>query len=120
MKKLIISLAFLLAACASAFAFTDTPMWVTSALTNDSAAMTQPGYCYGLMVTPDGTNNVTINTYDNDSAAGGKIIHPAWTLTGSGGSQTLSFNPPMEIRNGIYVDVTTTGTVSYMVYYRRL
>jgi len=59
----------------------------------------------------DGTNAVTVKIYDNTAATGTRIL-PDWVVT-TGSSDRLSFN------SGVSIDVTTSGTVSYMIFTRQ-
>lgn len=86
--------------------------------TADALILTGSGIFSQIVVTPDGTNDVTVAIYDNTSAAGNKIL-PSMTFAGNGGVQA---SPPIWccVENGIYVDVTlSAGTVAYAVMYRQ-
>jgi len=87
--------------------------------TSSQTAVSGAGYLYGIMVSTDGTNDVTVVSYDNTAATGTKL-HPDWVVTTSASNraQVLGFDPPVAFNNGVYVSVTTGGTVSYAVYYR--
>jgi hypothetical protein len=95
--------------------------WVrqSATQTGDAAVVTGPGVFHGIMVITDGTNAVTMDIYDNASAASGTKLIPTWTITTSSTNraQTISFFPPVRFLNGIYVDITCAGTVAYMVYF---
>lgn len=115
---LIVSLS-LFAFALNAGAWSDRYMQQTATKTADAACMSVAGYFYGVMVITDGTNSVAVDIYDNTSGSGTKLI-PTWTVTTSAASRaaTLSMEPPIACNTGIYVDITTAGTVSYIVYYR--
>ena len=87
--------------------------------TADALIKTGVSYFYGLVVATDGTNSVTFKVYDNTSAAGTKVI-PDWIVTTSSSNRmsAISFDPPLPCSTGIYVDITTSGSVSYIAYYR--
>jgi len=87
--------------------------------TASAAIATSPGYLHGIVVITDGTNSVTVDIYDNASAASGTKLIPQWIVTTSSSNraQSYSIDPPIKFSNGIYVVVTTSGTVTYMVYY---
>ena len=76
----------------------------------------------GIIIQSDGTNDITLNIYDNTSAAGKKLIPEAIIVTSSTNRyHSIGFDgEPCQNRysNGIYVEVTTAGTVKYTVYYR--
>ena len=85
-----------------------------------SAAITaKQGLFHGIAVITDATNAVTVSIYDNATAASGRELIPTWTVTTSATDriQTYSISPPVPFYNGCYVSATTSGTVTYMVYY---
>lgn len=78
------------------------------------------GWFLGIMIITDGTNDVDVDVYDNASAASGTKLIPTWTVKTSTSNRaaTLGFEEnEVPFYNGLYVDVATSGTVSYMVYY---
>jgi len=101
-------------------AFATTTMVQSADFTADAAVCTTKGVFYGLWVTTDGANSVTVTVYDNDTAASGRTIFPTTVLPSASDNraQALSFNPPIKYNSGIYVDITTSGTATYKVYYR--
>jgi len=90
----------------------------TGARTGDSLINSGITLFGGIIVVTDGTNAVTVEIYDNTSAAGAKLI-PTWVVTTSATqrSASIGFGAPIKCMNGIYVDITTSGTVEYTVYY---
>ena len=88
--------------------------------TADAAVRTSSGVFYGMWVITDGANNVTVSVYDNASAASGTKIFPTTIIpvSDTGAATTISFNPPIKYTKGVYVDITTSGTVTYKVYYK--
>lgn len=87
--------------------------------TADAAITTSEGLFHGITVITDATNAVTVSIYDNATAASGTELIPTWTVTTSSTDrvQTYSIIPPVKYYNGVYVDITCSGTVTYMVYY---
>ena len=87
---------------------------------SDGQVMTGSGYLYGFAVVTDGTNAVTVEVYDGTDNTGVQIV-PSWIVTTSPTDriQTVSFDSPLAVDTGIYVDITTSGTVSYNGYFRR-
>ena len=113
MKK-IIGLMLLLIGLWSVFAWGDA--MIPSAVKTVSALISgRPGYVYGISVTTDGSNACTIDLYDNMAGSGTKVV-PTWTVPATPVSQAYSFNPPIKLSTGLYVSVTTSGTISYVVY----
>ena len=77
---------------------------------------------HGIVATGDGTNAITVDIYDNTSAAGSKIV-PTITFAQSATTKTQAYgvSTPVQCRTGIYVNVSVAGagTVSYTVYYSK-
>jgi hypothetical protein len=73
---------------------------------------------HGIIVSTDGTNAVTMDIYNGTSSAGAKIA-PTITFPATPVTQAVSFNPPVSCSSGIYINITTAGTLSYTVYYYR-
>jgi hypothetical protein len=84
----------------------------------DATVYTGGGWFYGIILTTDGTNSVTVDIYDNTAASGTKLI-PTTVIPSSAAerSASIGFGSPVNFSNGIYVDITTSGTAGYMVYY---
>jgi hypothetical protein len=122
-KKLIYGL-ILFASLAFVLAFTppQSYMGFSAIKTADALIHTGPAYLYGIVVATDGTNSVTVKTYDNTTASGTQKPHPDWIVSTGAANRiaSISFDPPVPMGTGIYVDITTSGTVSYEVYYRQM
>ena len=118
-KKLIIILLTLLLVVPAAYS---AEPWskVSAEKTAAAAITTTDGLFYGIAVITDGTNAVTVSIYDNASAASGTELIPTWVVTSSATdrAQAFSIDPGAIFYNGIYVDITTSGTVIYKVYYQ--
>ena len=84
-----------------------------------AAIKASAGYFYGIAVITDATNAVTVDIYDNASAASGTKLIPTWVITTSSTDRCQSYDAPapIRVRNGIYVNITCDGTVKYIVYY---
>jgi len=82
---------------------------------------THEGLFHGVAVITDGTYAVTVSVYDNASAASGTELIPTWTVTTSAADRAQCFSvwPPVKFYNGIYLELTCSGTVSAMVYYEK-
>jgi hypothetical protein len=94
-------------------------MQQSTAKTADAQILTGGGYFYGIMAALDGTNDVTFKLYDNTSGTG-TVFAPDVICTTTADSRTCAFgfDPPLPVNTGIYIDITTSGTVSYVAYYR--
>jgi hypothetical protein len=95
-------------------------MRTSGSKTASGVIMAGPGRWFGTVVTPDGSNDVTVTMYDNASAGSGTKLAPSMTFAGDGGTQALQ--PPIEpvdCINGIYVTATVAGggTVEFVTYY---
>lgn len=116
MKRILIALALGLLLSLSAFGAD----LKSVGKTDDAAITSGPGYLKGIVVHTDGTNAVTVAVYDNASAASGSKLISTVTVTTSASNRvsTISFEGhECAYSNGIYVDVTTSGTVTYDVYF---
>ncbi len=89
--------------------------------TADAAILVGHGVFGGIVVATDGTNAVTVSIYDNASTASGTELIPTTVFTtGAADRKQYLFPPrPIEVENGIYVDITIGGgSCGYTVYYR--
>jgi hypothetical protein len=89
--------------------------------TTDAAITTGTGYLKGMIVHTDGTNSVTFAVYDHATAASGSKLFSTLTVTTSAANRatTISFeDQECPYFNGIYVDLTTSGSVTYDVYFK--
>ena len=122
MKRCLIAIALILLWVVPSIAF-EPPngyMSYTATLTDDAAAVSNPGYLYGIVFVTDGSNALSVDIYDSGSATGTKLV-PTLQLAASPRIQTLNFDPPVPYNTGVYVDVTVSGggSIAYMVYYRK-
>jgi hypothetical protein len=87
--------------------------------TSSGSIVTGPGILDGIMLNTDGTNSVTVNIYDNTAASGTNLIPEDTVVTTSAANRAtaISFVPPLRFNTGVYVEVTTSGTVGFIVYY---
>lgn len=89
-------------------------------VTADGVVTSGPGYLKGVIVHTDGSAAVTVDLYDNATAASGSKLFSSWIVT-SGASDrthTLSFDgQECLFVNGMYVDITTTGSATLDFYY---
>ena len=99
------------------------PPYVIQSAEKSADASIYDGPClfYGLVIATDGTNDVTIDVYDNTAASGTKLL-PTIVIPTSADIryETIWFGKPVWCKTGIYVDITTAGTVAYMAYYFQL
>jgi len=70
----------------------------------------------GIWVATDGTNAVTVNVYDASTATGKKLV-PSFTVPGASMYGGAMFDPGVLVNNDVFVDVSTSGTVSWQVYF---
>lgn len=83
----------------------------------DVAITAGQGYFHGIMI--GCASGVTINAYDSTGASGRKLM-PTLYFPGSATSQTHSVDMGsygVFYHTGVYIDVTTTGTLRYIVYF---
>ena len=89
--------------------------------TGDALIVTGNGYLKSLIVNTDGTNSVTVSIYDNTASSGSKVISTFIITTSSVNRLfTIEFLPKeIPFTKGLYVDVTTSGTVTYDVTFEK-
>lgn len=123
-QMLTLILILLLASSAWAFKrFPDSEYGVPTAKnsgvkTADTAILAAAGIFYGILVVTDGSNACTISVYDNASAASGTKLFPTVIVpAGSTSGYGISMGYGVLAANGIYTDITTSGTCSFSVYY---
>jgi uncharacterized protein YxeA len=90
--------------------------------TTGDLIVTGSGNLKGLIIHTDGTNSVTVTVYDNTSATGSKLFS-TFTVTTSSANRTTTIgfdDKECPFFTGIYVDVTTSGNVTYDVYYDKI
>lgn len=119
MKKIvfIISLFLVLGFTSLGFSGPGDTMKPSIDYTADALVRTGKLNLYSIFFVTDGVNAVTVNFYDNTSAAGVNLT-PTFVLAADPDNlnQTINFFPPLQLRTGLYVDITTAGTVTYKVY----
>lgn len=71
----------------------------------------------GIIVATDGTNDVTVDVYDNADGATGTRLVPQFVVDGADDIGGILFEPVVKCQRGIYVDITTAGTCKYVIYY---
>ncbi len=82
----------------------------------DAVVLAVRSYFYGIEIITDGTNSAKVIVYDMATAAPGTIIFQG-TVAGASNFGGALFIQPVEMMNGIYVDMTGTG-MNYIVYYK--
>jgi hypothetical protein len=78
---------------------------------------------YGVLIVPDGTNDVTVKVWGN-TAASGLVLIDTYTVKGSGGPHAVGFMPGVDrvngsIISGVYVSISVAGggTCTWKVQY---
>lgn len=73
----------------------------------------------GIVIKTDGTNNITLNIYDNTTNSGKRLIPPDSIVLGTSRVWALGYDPPIKCDNGIYIEVSVAGggTCSFQVVY---
>ena len=107
----------------SAFAF-QPPEWIINSgnQTADASITTDAGYFYGFIIDSSGlTTSATYAIYDSGSTVTTTQILPALVYqSGVSKPDCVFLTEPIPYTSGIYVDVTTTGSVTpnFMILYR--
>lgn len=89
---------------------------ITQPATSSDTAVSGPCAFYGIVMKVDGTNNTTLNIYDNTGASGNRLIPADLVIPGTDYYFSYSLNPAVKCTNGVHVTVSG-GTVSYQVLY---
>jgi hypothetical protein len=118
MKKLIAVLAIVLMLFGIAFAAD----WVKGSgnKTASAAIYSGEGVLEGVIVTTNGSDAVTLNIYDNASAASGTKLIPPTVITSSTIDRIQAIKIPggaIRFYNGVYVETSCSSTYNYVVYY---
>jgi hypothetical protein len=87
--------------------------------TGSGLITTGQGFFKGLIVNTDGTNAVTITIYDNTAASGNKVVSSFIITTSTTDLiRTLSFGDrDCPYFTGMYFSISTSGTVTYDVFF---
>ena len=94
------------------------PSYSSGLKTADGVIRASKGILTGVHLISDGTNDATLVIYDNASAGTGTEV---FKITISGTDDSIPINLPnngVYCTNGIYADITTAGTMSYIIYFR--
>ena len=88
--------------------------------TASALILTGPGRICSLVFNTDGTNDVTLNLYDNTAASVKKLLPTDYLIKTSSTNRehTIEFRRDEGyVGVGIYVSISTSGSVNYMVYF---
>lgn len=91
---------------------------ISDVKTDDALIMTGRGQVSGMFIVTDGANPVTITLYDSAAAVvSSKKLTPDFVIAATATPYTLDFKKDeCRFSEGLYVEITTSGTVSYVVY----
>jgi len=92
------------------------PHRYTAPASGTGLAVTGKSIWYGITITTDGTNNVTLDAYDNTGASGTQLL-PTMVVTGSSRITSIGEPEGLPVDTGIYISITCAGTYSYQVQY---
>jgi hypothetical protein len=86
--------------------------------TADAVIRVGPTIATGVHIITDGAADATVELFDHASAASGTSI---FKITVTGADDSTPINLPLNgvyCKNGVYANITTSGTMGYIVYYR--
>lgn len=91
---------------------------ISDVKTDDASIMVGAGQVSGMFIVTDGANAVTVTLYDSAGAyVSSRKLTPDFVIAATATPYTLDFKKDeCRFTKGLYVDVTTAGTVSYVVY----
>ena len=92
---------------------------VSSNQTASAAITTTGGYFHSILFSAVSAYDVTVDVYDNATTNSGRKLMPTATIktTSTSRERAFSFDPPVEYFDGIYVNITTSDTLNYMVFF---
>jgi len=85
------------------------PVTSGTALSASGIALNGSGQFHGFAIKCDGTNDVTVNVFDNTSAAGTKLIPTDSVFDGTVKLNAWNDNPPISVDTGIYIEIAVAG-----------
>ena len=115
MKKLLIVVLFILLSAWPAFS--QTAVLSSGLTTSDWAVVTSSCLLYGVERITNAASDASVIVYDSASAASGTIAFKG-TVSAANNFGGAMFPNPVEMFNGIYVDVSGTGA-AYIIYWRK-
>ena len=80
-----------------------------TALTASGLSLTGSGLFHGFMIKCDGTNDVTVNVYDNTEGSGTKLIPTDTVFDGTIKSNAYNCAPPIIFDTGLYIKIAVAG-----------
>ncbi len=84
--------------------------WLTTGvLTGDGVAFAAPCHLGEIIIGTNGTNDVTVNAYDNASAASGKKLIPTFVQVGDSRYGGYVCDAGVVCDNGIYMAISGVG-----------
>lgn len=93
--------------------------FITQPATSSGTAVTGRCLFLGLAVTTDGTNDVTINLYDNTASSGNKL--GPTDVVAKGSDENFGYKPPKPLPcdTGVYVNINVAGggSCSWVIFY---
>jgi hypothetical protein len=84
--------------------------------TADALITTGIGQYGGMVVITDATNNCTVKVYDN-TVASGRVLDDG-ICVGATVTCKYLFPWPIPFDRGVYADITSGGTCTYIIYYK--
>ena len=87
----------------------------TQPATTSSSALTGKGILHGIELKTDGQKDVTLNIYDNTAASGTRLLTSNISILGT--SNLVMIDISRYFAKGVYVEISTSGTCSYILEY---
>lgn len=117
-SMVLVAIMMTLMLCISAFAGTYSAQTYSSAeQTADAAVLTTQSAWRGIIIFPDGSNKCTVELYDHASSATGTSFWKHIADSGSTEPKGIVLSFPWYVTNGVYADMTCSGTCSYRILY---
>lgn len=114
MKRFLVLLVGLFLLASSAWA-EDTVLSTTSS-DSDSAILTTDVELWGILVATDLSNDATVDLYNSATNTG--TIQFKFQVPGTDDYGFLSFSKGVFFDDGVYLDITTSGSATAFLYYK--
>jgi hypothetical protein len=82
---------------------------ISAGKTASALIVTGSGIFLGLLIKCDGTNDLTLNVFDNTAASGTKLVPTDIIFDGAVKINALSFLPGVRFSTGLYVEIAVAG-----------
>jgi hypothetical protein len=116
MKKLILTVLLILCLALPAMAQHTEGLRSSGLKTSDSSVVTDPCLFYGVEIITNGSSDATAIIYDSGTGASGTVVFKG-KIAAANNFGGVMYNPPVEMFNGIYLDLDGTSA-AVIIYWK--